>query len=107
MVKDVHKDLQARNVHFVLDYTCDRHYYLDEQAGQCVLDVLVFNVDEVLGALVEEVEAGLEVLDGNHLDAEVLHAHEELDDVVVGGRNDWRKVADAGNCRLEVGGDAG
>ncbi len=93
--------------------TCDRDDYFDEEASQRVLDILVLDVNKVLGALVQKLERGLEVLDGHHLDAEVLHAHEKLDDVGVGGRDDlWRAVG-VGRCRsgqasgLEVGGHAG
>ncbi len=61
-VERVDKGTQARDVDLVLDRARDRHKYVDEEAGQRVLDVLVLDVDEVLSAVVEKVERGFELI---------------------------------------------
>lgn len=44
-----------------------------------MLDILVLHLEEVLSALLHELEGRFELLDGNHLDAEEFHAHQQAD----------------------------
>ena len=79
-VEHLHKVLEAGHVDLVLDRGRHRHQDLHKEAGHGVLDVLVLGLQKVGAALLHELEAHLELLDGHHLHAEELHAHEEGDD---------------------------
>ena len=76
--------LEGRNVDFGLDVGGYGEENFDEETGEGVLDVLLLHLEKVVAQFVEEGNGILEVLDGMHLDAEELDAHEEGDDVLHG-----------------------
>lgn len=85
-IKHLHEILQTRHVHLVLNRGRNRYQNLHEQPSQSVLNIFVLDLQEILSALLHELEGRFELLDRDHFDPEKLHAHQKTDDALRGVR---------------------
>ena len=95
--------------YFLISHRGNGHEDLYEQPGDGVLDVFVLDLHEVGGALPQELEAVLKVLEGHHLHPEELHPHEQGDHAlsVVRGGLAVAEVAELGEEAALHGEEAG